>query len=75
MKLQHAQYRAVFGPNDWTPIIYYWEGGTFELPWVNDGKVHDLCDVTLPNCGLTTEHLRDMVERATGRTVKRLVAW
>ena len=65
----------MFGPNDYTPIVYYWEGGTFEMPWVQANKLHDLTDITLPHCGMTTEHLTQMVERITGRKVKRLVAW
>ena len=75
MRLQHAQYRAMFGENDYTPVIYFWEHGTFELPWVKAGRYHDLQDVTLPHCGMTTEHMAQMVGEITGRKVKRLVAW
>lgn len=75
MKLQHTQYRAHFSADEYTPVMYYWEGGTFELPWVEPDKFHDLCDITLPHCGCTTQHLAEMVESITGREVKRLVAW
>ena len=75
MKLQHASYRAMFTADEYTPVIYYWEGGTFELPWVEHDKVHDLLDMDLPHCGMTTEHLAEMVSDLTGRKVKRVVAW
>ena len=75
MKLQHAQYRALFAENDYTPIIYYWEHGTIELPWVKAGKYVDLCDFGMKHGGYTTEHVKDIVERMTGRKVMRLVAW
>lgn len=75
MKLRHAQYRALFAEGDYTPIIYFWEHGTVELPWVERGKYHDMLDYDLPDLGYTTEHLKELVEQLTGREVKRLQAW
>lgn len=75
MKLQHSSYRAYFGTDEYTPIIYYWEGGTVEFPWVSHDKRYDLLDITMEHCGVTTEHLKEIVEQVTGKRVRRLVAW
>ena len=74
MKLQHSSYRAYFGPDDYVPITYNWEMGTFNSAWIDD-KWHDLLDHSKDRCGFTTEHLKEMVEELTGKKVVRLVAW
>lgn len=74
MKLQHAQYKAYFGKDDYVPIFYNWELGTFSSTWI-DGKWYDLLDHSLPHCGFTTDHLKQMVEELTGKKVRRLVTW
>ncbi len=74
MRLQHASYRAYFDTGDYAPILYNWELGVFSSPRI-DNKWHDLIDHTLPHCGISTQHMRQMVEELTGRKVKRLVAW
>lgn len=76
MKLQHSSYKAYFGKNDYAPVFYNWETGTFNVNARGvDDKWHDLLDHSLPHCGYTTEHLKEEVERLTGKQVKRLVAW
>lgn len=74
MKLQHRSYKAYTGKDEYVPIIYNWDVGTFASPWIDD-EWHDLLDHSLPHCGCTTEHLKDEVERLTGKRVKRLVTW
>lgn len=76
MKLQHSSYKAYTGKDEYIPIFYNWELGMFAINAKNvDDKWHDLIDHSLPHCGYTTEHLKDEVERLTGKRVKRLVTW
>ena len=76
MKLQHSSYRAYFARNDYAPVFYNWETGTFNVnaKGVPD-KWYDLKDSSLPEFGYTTEHMARMIGELTGRKVRRLVAW
>lgn len=75
MKLQHASYKAYYDTDKYIPVFYNWEWGMVDINYPGCDGWHDLHDAKLPHYGVTTEHLKEIVERETGKKVRRLVAW